>query len=173
MKSEFWKKIEEHPNYSVSNEGRIRNDKTGKLIKPFHIGKFGQQYCAVDFYPKKNIRVHRLVAKAFLPNPENKREVNHIDGNKFNNSVDNLEWVSGSENCKHAYDVLRRKKFFGSNNHNSKKIMRVEDGKIYGSLSEAVRDLKISGHAHISDCLYGKRIKAAGYHWKFVEEVNK
>lgn len=170
MKTEVWKTIEEYPRYSVSNQGRVRNNKTGKIIKPFRIGSKGQQYYAVDFYPKKSVRVHRLVAKAFISNPESKREVNHIDGNKLNNSVDNLEWVTGSENCTHAYNVLGRKKFYGSSNHNSKKIMRIEDGKVYGSLAEAVRDLNLSGHSDLSECLHGKRKEVAGYHWRFVDE---
>lgn len=170
MKKEVWKTIEEYPRYSVSNQGRVRNNKTGKIIKPFRIGSKGQQYYAVDLYPKKSVRVHRLVAKAFISNPESKREVNHIDGNKLNNSVENLEWVTGSENCKHAYDVLGRKKFYGSSNCYSKRIMRIEDGKVYGSLSEAVKDLNLSSHSHISLCLHGKRNTAAGYHWQFVDE---
>lgn len=168
MKTEVWKTIEEYPRYSVSDQGRVRNNETGKIIKPFCIGSKGQQYYAVDFYPKKNVRIHRLVAKTFIPNPENKKEVNHIDGNKLNNTVENLEWVTGSENCIHAYNVLGRKKFYGFSNHKSKKIMRIEDGKVYGSLSEAVKDLDLSSHSHISSCLHGKRNTAAGYHWQFV-----
>jgi len=170
MKLETWKKIEEYPQYSVSNQGRIKNNKTDKIIKPFCIGTKGQQYYAVDFYPKKSIRVHRLVAKAFIPNPENKREVNHIDGNKFNNAVENLEWVTGSENCKHAYDKLGRKKFYGSSNHHSRKVIRVEDGKAYGSISEAADDNGLKAHTGISKVLNHTNRTAGGYHWKYIEE---
>ena len=89
--------------YEVSSFGRIRNKETGH-IKAFHITKFG--YCRLTLYKgklSKKYAVHRLVAEAFIPNPQNKPQVNHIDGNKQNNRVDNLEWVTQTENMIHAY----------------------------------------------------------------------
>ena len=171
MKSEEWKKIKDFPRYSVSNFGRVKNDETGRILKPFCIGTIGHQYYAVDFYPVKNKRVHRLVAEAFIPNPENKREVNHIDGNCFNNSVDNLEWVTGSENCIHAYRVLGKEKLFGSKNPYSRKVVRVEDGKIYGSVQEATKDNGLKAHTSISKALNRSNRTAAGYHWIYMEAI--
>lgn len=90
-------------NYSVSTEGQVRNDITGKLLSP---GTTGNGYQKVVLYSqgKRNeYSVHRLVALAFLDNPENKPQVNHIDGNKANNNLNNLEWCTVSENLVHAY----------------------------------------------------------------------
>lgn len=168
--TEQWKKIEGHPQYSVSNLGRIRHDSNNKILVPFSIGTKGSQYMAVDLYPKKSVRIHRLVAKYFIPNPENKPEVNHIDGDKTNNQVTNLEWVSRSENCIHAYRVLKRKKFFGAENVTSKKVIRIEDGKTYNSLQEAAKDCGLSSHSHISNVLSGRRKTAGGYHWIYAND---
>ncbi|MBQ6004894.1 MAG: NUMOD4 motif-containing HNH endonuclease [Selenomonadaceae bacterium] len=97
--------------YQVSNFTRIRSLYRGKvrIIKPdiIHTG-----YLRVTLYKDgktKSYYVHVLVAKAFIPNPENKPCVNHRDGNKQNNAIDNLEWVTQSENARHAYETGLRK----------------------------------------------------------------
>jgi hypothetical protein len=96
---ETWKEIAEYPLYEISSLGRIRN-KQGKILKPF-IQNCGYENMKLSLY-KKHIQIHREVAKAFIPNPDNKQYVNHIDGNKLNNTVSNLEWVTNSENILHA-----------------------------------------------------------------------
>jgi hypothetical protein len=75
----------------------------------------------------KNFSVHRAVALAFIPNPENKREVNHIDGNPSNNRVENLEWVTPSENNKHSYDFLGRKAHPNPGIKNGNALLTEED----------------------------------------------
>lgn len=99
-----WKKIPGFGDkYSVSNDGSIKNDCTGKILKNkvMHDG-----YLRVHLSNQNHaayFMVHRLVAEAFIPNPDNLPVVNHIDGNKSNPSVNNLEWVTFSDNSKHAY----------------------------------------------------------------------
>ena len=173
---EEWRKIEGYPNYSVSNLGRVRNDATGRFLSQAKSG-CRRSYLYVLLYDgthasRKTMSIHRLVANAFIPNPDNKPEVNHLDGNGFNNVVSNLEWVTHTENLIHAHKVLgyRRKSIAGSANGNSKKVVRLEDGKIF----DTVKDAAIACGTHytcISQCLNGgpHRHTAGGYHWKYAD----
>ena len=92
-----WRKIEDKPNYSVNEFGEIRNDKTGRILKA-RIGTSG--YYQIMLGRKTNpLYVHRIVAIAFIDNTEQLPQVDHINGDKLNNSVNNLRWVTISENC--------------------------------------------------------------------------
>lgn len=109
---EVWKTIKNYPNYQVSDLGRVRSlerviikkDGIRYTAKPYILkpGLGGKGYPSVSLERKTHI-VSRLVAINFIPNPENKKQVNHIDGNKLNNRIDNLEWVSNLENCVHKF----------------------------------------------------------------------
>jgi hypothetical protein len=120
MANETWKDIPEFENlYQVSNLGNVRSSR-GKVQK-LQVNKFGYLRATLHKNRKEHkIFAHRLVAFAFIPNPENKIEVNHIDGNKQNNRLENLEWNSKSENILNAFKIgLKNNK--GSNNPNFKK----------------------------------------------------
>lgn len=94
-----WKKVSRNDNYSINELGQIRNDATGHILKPF-INK-ANGYPTVSLWRNNrsdNQTVHRLMAEAFIPNPDNKPTIDHIDGNRQHNSLDNLRWATYSEN---------------------------------------------------------------------------
>lgn len=128
---EIYKVISDYPNYEVSNLGNVRNKKTGKVLKPLRHNKGYLQVTLCKERKHKQCLVHRLVSTAFIPNPENKKEVNHLDGNKTNNCVSNLEWVSHSENIIHSFRtglnhiVSTNKNNFKTNNPSVKKRQKV------------------------------------------------
>jgi hypothetical protein len=106
-------------NYEVSNLGNVRNITTDRIKKCF-VKSNG--YHATTLYldkEQKKYHIHRLVAQAFIPNPENKREVNHINGNKSDNTVVNLEWATRKENVQHCYSSGLKNQT-GENNHSAK-----------------------------------------------------
>ncbi|MEK4581840.1 NUMOD4 domain-containing protein [Bacillus sp. FSL R12-0074] len=186
MKEE-WRDIEGYEGfegmYQVSNLGRVRSmkrefirsngrvyNREGVILKPMvnHKG-----YLIVDLRnrgKRKGGFVHRLVAKAFIPNIECKPQVNHINGNKQDNNVNNLEWCTNGENALHAYRT-------GLNKPNSnggrpkRKINQISnDGEIVAtfiSLSEAIDKTKIN---NISAVCRGVRPRAGGFIWKFADE---
>ena len=139
LDDEVWKEIPEEftcgkKNYWISNKGRFKNNR-GKIIET----KNHNQYTTLSFRNGKNLitnQLHRIVAQIFVSNPENKPIVNHIDGNKDNNCCDNLEWVTKSENTKHAHDNGLIKKY-------SRKINQYDKEGNFISQFESIKEAGI------------------------------
>ena len=109
MSLELFRDIEGYENYQVTSWGRVFNKETKQFLAP---EKHDKGYLRVDLYKngvRKHFKVHRLVADAFIPNPMNKPQINHIDGNNQNNSATNLEWVTNREKCLKALFLKQMK----------------------------------------------------------------
>lgn len=164
--TETWKDIKGYEGlYQVSNLGRVKSLHFNKelLLK---LRLTGRGYYQIDLQKNKNIKhalVHRLVAEAFIPNPDELPQVNHKDEDKTNNCVDNLEWCTQLYNIHHGTGLHRRIVT------QYKPVLCVEKGIIYPSQIEAGKQLGI-GHRHINDCCKGRRNTTGGYHWKYAEQ---
>lgn len=180
---EQWKPIEGYEDlYEISNLGNVKSlPKTrgccvgGEKILKQNYSKYGYMLVMLCKNGKpQSFAVHRLVAKAFIPNPENKPQVNHIDGNKENNNLTNLEWCTASENTKHAYDNnLKKGAWLGKNDGehpNSKRVFQYDKEmklvKGWDSMSEAHRKTGVFVDS-ISKCCKKIYKTAGGYIWRY------
>lgn len=159
---ERWKLIEDYPNYEVSDMGRVRNMKTGKVLRPC---KANTGYLMVNLYEDEKHKfasVHRLVATHFILNPGNKPCVNHIDGYKTNNCVNNLEWVTYSENNLHAYNNRL------NGGRPKQKVHCIETQQEFESIIDAGRYFGC-GQSSIWQSVYKGYTVLKKYHFELVE----
>ncbi len=161
-----WREVKEYSNYEVNQLGEIRHKKRQKILKP-RSNNGGYQYVNFKINGKNtNFAVHRIVANAFIPNPNGYTEVNHKDYNKKNNCVDNLEWVSSSQNKQHSYLKQENKKSRGKavNQYTKEGIFL----KTFDSVSDAAKEFGCCVAA-ISNCCLGRTKTSQGFRWSFVE----
>ena len=154
---ERWKKIDGYENYSVSNMGRVRNDRTMRLLRPI-LGGYG--YYKVNLSPgPRTVDIHRLVAESFLPNNQGLPQVNHINEDKTDNRVENLEWCTAKHNINHG---THNERSLRNRTGKYAQKMCVVDGVKYISVSDAARKLDIHvGSLH--NALRGGKPSFKGY----------
>lgn len=153
----MFKQIKDFPEYYISDIGEVTHHDVYLTIGRFNTG-YARVVISKDGKPYSK-SVHRLVAEAFIPNPENKPTVNHKDANKLNNSVDNLEWATWKENMTHAiaHNLITRVK---------KQVECVETGELFESCTAAALSKGVQDCSSIAKCLKGKAQTAYGFHWK-------
>ena len=175
-----WKQIEGFENYSVSNTGLIRNENTGKILLPYTTNKGYLRLNLTDNGVQKKHLVHRLVAQAFIPNPNGFEVVDHINGIKNDNRVENLQWLTTRSNTQKYWNGMseeRRtkiKNFLVGNGNRyrksvSKPVICIETGAIYDSAGQAAKELNLC-RSSILRVANGTHKQVKGYHFKFLGE---
>lgn len=190
----MWKPIPSYEGrYSANEKGEIRSEDMpfdfiagNKRIKYTKKGKILKQtenshgYLCVSIHKDGKQRVvqsHILIAKTFLPNPENKPQINHKDGNKKNNAIENLEWVTARENLLHAFKTGLNpgsKPWTGKKGKNHCRSIPVimcslngEEIQEFENMTFAANYLGVNSCSHISQCAKGQRKSCGGYKWKY------
>lgn len=161
---EVWKDIEGYKErYQISNYGRVYSKKHKKTM----VGRDNKGYSIINLRKDgktKTVSIHRLVADAFIENKHCKREVNHIDENKKNNNVSNLEWVTPKENINHGTLTQRLSKKVVQIDKNTNKAI-----KKYNSIGNASEKTGL-WESEISRCCKGKAETTGGYKWMYIED---
>jgi hypothetical protein len=170
---EIWKNIDGYNNYEVSSFGNVRNKNTGRILKAANKG--GYYSVGLSKGITKTFSIHQLVAKSFIPNPENKTQINHKDKNGLNNNINNLEWNTNKENSIHrsagVKQTTNQNLEIYKNDINTNEILEK-----YSSIEEAAKSIIENTNlffnnvcSGISMVINNKQQTAYGYKWKKVE----
>lgn len=179
-----WIKTKRNANYSVNENGEVRNDRTGYIKKPY-VNK-ANNYLTVDLYEgnkSRKVTIHRLVAEAFIPNPEGKPTIDHIDGNRQNNAVSNLRWATYSENNSRFDTVGVRSESIKVSHYAEQRRKRGGGHVAWGNVDMILYFDRIRDAADHFGCtqgnitlllksgLIGRRGKMRGYKFEYNREV--
>lgn len=169
---EEWKVICDFPNYMVSNMGNVYSIKHKKVmsLKDNSCG-----YLTLSLYKDRKSThqyVHRLVAEAFIPNPENKPCIDHLNCVRSDNRVENLRWATYKENCNNPKTIEKYKQWVGGKNGNSKSVIQyTKNGELvrkWDCITDVKKELGICG-SHIGKCCKRLRKSAGGYKWEYYD----
>ena len=166
---ETWREIPfANGEYLVSDSGRVKTAKTGRVLTPIVDQRGYERVCLFKVHRDRRYKVHRLVAMAFIPNTECKEQVNHKDGNKRNNSVDNLEWMTNAENMQHSIEHGLHDGLQQFRNSRKKRVVatNIESGEsiVFDSILAAKHAI---GTNHIQEVISGVRQQAKGYTFRY------
>ena len=174
-KVEIWKPINEYPDYMISSLGRVKSLKRNKeLILKTPLNKFGYptiSLCKENTH--KVVLVHRLVAQAFIPNTNNLPQINHIDEDKTNNCVENLEWCTAKYNTNYGTRNIRA--LDKTHKKISKPVLQFSlDGELVRKweTTYSIEKNMLIHHSDITKCCKGKQKTAGGYIWKYAIKFN-
>lgn len=174
---EVWTEVDNFENYEVSNLGKVKNSKTGRILKSCISA--GYVIVGLSCNSKiKTIPIHRLVAKAFIPNPENKPHVNHIDKNTLNNNVTNLEWNTPLENtlhkCKDLIQTTNQNKCIYridiNTNNKIQKYNSIESAGVWAYENSLAKNIH-SGRTNISNAVRGVYKSSFGFKWEIEQQI--
>lgn len=172
---EHWNPIQDFTNYHISTFGNIKNIITNKFLKPCN--KAGYYHVSlVNSTSRKSFKIHRLVAIAFISNPENKPEVNHKDKNKLNNHINNLEWTTRAENnlhrCKNLEIKTNKNKSLNRIDKETNIIIQsynsIEEAALWAFENNLTKNIH-NGRNSIGNCICGLSDSSYGFKWKLIQ----
>lgn len=177
-----WEKIKNFPDYKINKEGEVITTHYlhHNIIKKLKPRKSKNGYYSVYLYKDGkgySKLIHRLVAETFIPNPKKLSQVNHINGDKTNNNINNLEWISPANNIRHAIknNLINRDKLLNTtkimSQNNKKTVLQFDlEGEFIAEYNSAKEAAMLNNLSNVGACCRGKYKTAGGYIWRYKNE---